>query len=367
MEFSTMLNLATHNFLLLITVISSFLACILIIKTKAKHAKFTNDSSEGPQKFHKGEVPRIGGLAIFIVFACYAIFVLKNNFYNLLILSSAPIFLGGFCEDVLKSVSSKFRLLLSVFSGFLFVYFSGLQLNSTGVFIIDSFLVNNQIWAVITIISIGALVNGINIIDGFNGLASGSTIIMALTLLFLARINGIDDLSLFLSIFVAVHLGFFILNFPKGLLFLGDGGSYFSGFILATSAIILVNKSAEIIPIVLLVIFAYPCFELLFSIVRKTIRAGHSPDKPDSVHLHMLVHRSFRHLARKLKMNKNATTSLIMLVFPISGFCFVQLVEISEINALIYLASFAVVYLALYRKVSLNGNILKLFKPANFN
>lgn len=339
---------------MLFALIVSLAICIIIVKTKTIHRKLTVDSFFGPQKFHFGDIPRVGGLAVLISLMGCVLFFINEEVYYFVLLSSLPIFIAGFFEDLFKNVSTKIRFYMSMLSGALFLTLSGIQFQNSGIFIIDNLFGNSYFWAFLTVVSIAALVNGINIIDGFHGLAGGSSMIMASGLLFIAINNDISELTLFLAIFIAAQFGFFIVNFPKGLIFMGDGGAYLSGFVLATSAIILTDQSINTAPSILLVIFSYPIVEVLFSIVRKSIRRGHSPDKPDSLHLHMLVHRSFRHLARKLGINKNAMTSVIMLFFPLSGLLFITFFKHDEIYIIIYFGLFLYAYFKLYRRVSLN-------------
>ena len=91
---------------------------------------------------------------------------------------------------------------------------------------------------------------------------------------------------------ISIFIGFLFVNFPFGLIFLGDSGAYFGGFLLSAIAIMLPSRNPEISSWVSFLICLYPITETLFSIYRKLRRKGHHPSKPDGVHLHMLIYRN---------------------------------------------------------------------------
>jgi UDP-N-acetylmuramyl pentapeptide phosphotransferase/UDP-N-acetylglucosamine-1-phosphate transferase len=81
-------------------------------------------------------------------------------------------------------------------------------------------------------------------------------------------------------------LGFFVWNFPAGLIFLGDGGAYLLGFYVAELGVLLVQRNPDCRRCVQLLMCIYPIFETRFSIYRKKYLRGISPGVPDGVHLH---------------------------------------------------------------------------------
>ena len=155
----------------------------------------------------------------------------------------------------------------------------------------------------LTIFCISGITNSVNIIDGFNGLASGSTVIMMFAFLFLGFVTK-DSVVFSLSIiFILSHIGFFIFNFPFAKIFLGDGGAYFSGFYLSIIAILLPERNPDISPWVSFLICSYPIFETVISMLRKQKRKGHHFSKPDKLHLHMLVYRDLSRKYAKKYLN----------------------------------------------------------------
>jgi UDP-N-acetylmuramyl pentapeptide phosphotransferase/UDP-N-acetylglucosamine-1-phosphate transferase len=165
--------------------------------------------------------------------------------------------------------------------------------------IIDLALQIQLVAILFSILSITGLANAYNIIDGFNGLASMIGIITLTGLAYVSlRVN--DPELMFLSlIMLATVAGFFIWNYPAGLIFLGDGGAYLIGFWIALISILLVNRHQEISPWFAFLINGYPIIETLFTIYRRKIHQNKNPGQPDGMHFHTLLYRrvfkSFKH------------------------------------------------------------------------
>src|SRR5450432_442468 len=123
----------------------------------------------------------------------------------------------------------------------------------------------------LTLLCVTGVANAINIIDGFNGLASMCVMMMMLGIAYVAFQTGDEFIASTALIAAGSVLGFFVWNFPAGLIFLGDGGAYFLGFFIAEVSILLVNRNASVSPIFPVLLCAYPIFETIFSIYRKRV------------------------------------------------------------------------------------------------
>jgi len=138
--------------------------------------------------------------------------------------------------------------------------------------------------------------NAVNILDGYNGLAA---VVVAISLLSLAYVGWQVGDSLIVSVALAgvgALLGFLLWNWPRGLIFLGDGGAYFIGYLVAVLSFLLVARHRGVVtPWYPFLLFIYPVFETLFSIWQRKVVRGASPGLPDGLHLHQLV---FRRLVR---------------------------------------------------------------------
>jgi UDP-N-acetylmuramyl pentapeptide phosphotransferase/UDP-N-acetylglucosamine-1-phosphate transferase len=131
----------------------------------------------------------------------------------------------------------------------------------------------------------------VNIIDGMNGLASMCCIIMLAGMAYVGQQAGDPVITLIALATIGAIAGFFIWNYPNGLIFLGDGGAYLLGFLLAEVAILLIHRNPEVSPLCPLLMVAYPVMETLFTMYRRRVVRGHAMALPDGIHLHSLVYR----------------------------------------------------------------------------
>ena len=279
-----------------------FLACVLacgvILLTKGWHGAFTFDTDAGPQKFHEKDTPRVGGTALFVGFwlATIAASPITRELLIQLGLCGSIAFLVGSSEDLLKKTHPGLRLAATAAAALSFCLVTKYSITRLALPVADQFLLNPFVSVAFTAFAIAGLMNAINIIDGFHGLASGSVVLMTGAFGVVAASVGDGQLLLVTVIVGAIMLGFLVFNFPFGYLFLGDGGAYVSGFWLACVAVLLPARNADVSPWLSLLIVIYPVTETVYSIFRKTLRRGRSPLEPDGLHLHMLVHRSYAKL-----------------------------------------------------------------------
>jgi len=281
---------------LLAAFFSSLIATLLIIRYQHLHSRFSADSDlSGPQKFHKNVVPRVGGIAIAIGLFIAIILRLKNSTnadieINLLI-CAIPTFAIGLAEDLTKKISVRIRLFFTAASSALFVYFLNAYITRLDIPYIDYALSIPLIGMIFSIFAMTGLANAYNIIDGFNGLSSMVGIITLLSLTYMGYILA-DPFIVYLAIvMVGAIIGFFIWNYPSGLIFLGDGGAYLIGFWIGALTIMLITRHPEISPWFALLVNGYPILETLFTIYRRKIHQGKSPGQPDGIHFHTLIYR----------------------------------------------------------------------------
>lgn len=281
---------------ILIAFFTSLITTIIIIRTQSLHGKMSGDQDfDGPQKFHTKAVPRIGGLAIGLGIFVASVFSYQSNPQDfekfLLLICATPVFAIGITEDLTKKISVRMRLMFTAFGALLACLFLNAKITNLDIPGIDSLLAITAISIPFTVFAITGLANAYNIIDGFNGLSSMVGIITLLALGYMG-IKFSDPTIFFLSFTMAsAILGFFLLNYPKGLIFLGDGGAYLIGFWIATLSVLLVNRHPEISPWFALMVNAYPIMETLFTIYRRKFHQGRSPGHPDGIHFHSLIFR----------------------------------------------------------------------------
>ena len=297
------------------------------------------------QAAHDGVVPRLGGFAMFLAFLLFLWALNSETFnqmfltdfdisnLNVLLLSAFPIFFVGLAEDLGYLMSPRKRLLAAIFSGALVIWFFDVWVKSIGIPIIDMFLSLWLIGVIFTLIAASGVVNAFNLIDGLNGLAGFTGVLVAISLSYIAFETNQSEVLRFLFVFSACILGFIFLNFPLGKIFLGDAGAYTLGHLLVWSAIILVNHSPEISPFSILLIFFWPVADTLLAIWRRWKKSKRA-DQPDRLHFHQLVMRFFeiRLLGRNRRHLANPLATIFLLPF----------IAIPQILGVIFWNNFAV-------------------------
>lgn len=282
--------------LVLIAFMTSWLVGWLIIRYEHLHAHFSHDPVDsGPQKAHSEPTPRIGGITILSgLLAAGAVMLMVDQIpaeraFGLLLLSSIPAFLGGLVEDITKKVGVLERLFLTILSGAVAAWLLGAILNRLDLPGVDQALTWLPLAVVLTAFAVGGLANAMNIIDGTNGLAIGFSIIVLTAMAYVANLVG--DTLVFPTALAVIGalLGLLVWNWPGGKIFIGDGGAYLLGFLLAELSVLLVVRNPGVSPWFPLLLMIYPIFETLYSVYRRKIQHQLSPGQPDNQHLHQLI------------------------------------------------------------------------------
>lgn len=263
----------------------SLLVHYLVIDVTHKKGIFL-DNFEKIQKAHTAPIPRIGGLGIFL--AC--MFIINDSQIGIhLMLASIPAFIAGFLEDYSGKVAPLQRLSIMLFSPLLCLILS----QSSYIQHIAGIDIPIIIGMSFTVLFSLAMVNGLNFIDGQNGLAAGTIIISQLTILMLGLLVKDYNIVYISGIIIVSTLAFLAFNFPLAKIFLGDGGAYFLGFITSILAIIIYNRHPNTFTIWLIpAIVIYPLWEVTFSTIRKIFFDKISPLQSDKYHLHQLIFRN---------------------------------------------------------------------------
>ncbi len=346
---------------LILSFIVSFLVNIIVIKLSKKINKLITDYVHlGPQTFHDKPTPRLGGISLFIAFFITNIytFIFKIGVeYVLLILtiSSMIIFLAGLYEDITNSLSPKIRMLLIFIGASLAYFLLGAKIVRLDIPYIDSFVSLPLVSFLFTTFAIVGLTNAINIIDGFNGLASGVSVMIFMAIAAVAFYTG-DKFILFASItMIGAILGFFIFNYPYGLIFLGDGGAYFIGFVIAVLSILLVKNHTQVSAWFAIVVSIYPIFETVFSMFRRRFYKKSKVDQADSFHLHQLIYKRvipqiFNNIKDE-KLARNSATSIFLWLLCSLGTIPAIIFWNNTIALIVSSIMFCAIYAWFYRRI----------------
>jgi len=285
--------------------IGSFGVCALVILTQRWHGRLSLDHDlQAVQKLHHNPVPRIGGLGLLVglLIAVAGGYLVNGQSYPttlIMLVCAVPVFLAGLIEDLTKSVSIRTRLYASFISASLAVWLLDAKLTDVDVPIVDDLLSMPAVSVAFTVFAVGGVTHSINIIDGLNGLAAGAVSIMLAGLAGLAWVHG-DLLVMRLCLWgIAAIVGFMLLNYPFGRIFLGDGGAYLAGFWLAECAVLLLVRNPESSTWAVLLSCCYPVWETVFSIYRRRVRDGVNTGQADLGHLHQLLYWRLRSNTRR--------------------------------------------------------------------
>lgn len=282
-------------------VIAFLVAGGLVRNGRRLASKYPDDM---PQRFHAGHVPRLGGVAVCLGVAIAGLRAVLSPMFGDLGASAltiwewcvwwvvlTPAVVGGWYEDVTHRLSPKWRLALTLLSGLLAAYLMKLTIPRVDWMWFDAAWQLTPMFGVgLAVVAVAGLPHALNIIDGYNGLASMVSLIVALTIAYVALKVGDWQLAGWLFALAGATGGFLVWNYPRGLLFAGDGGAYFWGVALAVASIRLVQNHDAVSPWFPMLLLIYPVWETIFSIYRKLAR-GVSPGVADALHFHQLIYR----------------------------------------------------------------------------
>ena len=205
----------------------------------------------------------------------------------LLLLAAMPVFVAGVLDDFTQDVRPLIRLAAAFVSAGLGGFLMNTWVTGIDVPVLDAAFAVPAFAVVFSMIMVAGLINAFNIIDGFNGLAGGVASLILLGITYVAFKAG-DPLVLAMSVTaIGAIAGFMLFNFPRGLIYLGDGGAYLLGFWIGELLILLVVRNPQVSPWFPLLLCCYPVCEMLFSIYRRIFFRRAHPHTPDLSLIHI--------------------------------------------------------------------------------
>lgn len=289
------------------------------------------------QHIHFHSAARVGGCGVFMS-VMLSLFFFSDELRQvsvLTLLATLPAAVLGWVEDVKANVSAIVRLLGAILSGILFYKLVGYSIKDCDILLCDYFVSIEPIAVFLTVLALAACANGFNMIDGLHGLASGSAMVMLVTFSFVSF--AVDDKELgFLSIGVfASILGFWILNFPLGKIFLGDGGAYFLGLLIGSIAVMITERNESVSPVFSLIVVVYPIYEVSRSTIRRLNIALSKPLQADRGHIHSVWFQLIQNKTDYNPVLQNAFAGGTALLLPILS-CTVGMFYYSNTAGLVY-------------------------------
>ena len=307
-----MLSEFNLNFFIIFSLIS-FFSTFFITKYSQKFfsGSLLDKDFLKPQAFHKKATGRVGGIAILFLFCLFILsyFFIFDIFLIDYFTISLLLFFLGFLDDVKIKISPNIRLVLMLTLLVFCINIFSIQITKSGLEFLNLWLENSIFQICFVLLCFLFIINGANLVDGFNGLLATHFLIINTIFLIINLSNQNENISFILSAQIVIVLSFLLFNFPKANIFLGDSGSYLLGSLIVLNTIKTYELNSEVSPFFFAGVLTYLFYEVFFSFIRKAVLKK-SPLKPDKKHLHMLLY-NWLYNAKKIK-NSNYLTSLLV-------------------------------------------------------
>ena len=270
------------------------------------------DVPKDERRVHKKPIPVGGGIAMVISVTLLMLYYLPiNKSLVMTLIASLVIALSGLYDDK-EGLSPKLKFLFQILAGVLLIL-GGMKIEFvTNPFDShDALLILNMLSIPVTIFWVCGITNTINLIDGLDGLASGVSMICAISMFFITYKMGRYEVSMVCALVAGACLGFLPFNFNPAKIFMGDTGALYLGFMLSYISISGFLKQAAILMIfVPVLILGVPVFDTAFAMVRRKL-SGKSMVEADKGHLH--------HRLLKMGLNQRQTVVILYSISAIFG------------------------------------------------
>lgn len=291
------------------------------------------DVPKDARRMHKKPIPRLGGLAIYIAFMIVCLAMNRPTMQNVTIfIGSAIIVVLGIFDDR-NALGPKFKFCIQLIAAAIPVVFGNLRIElitNPNVFSDNLYLEFGVLSIPITIIWIVAITNAVNLIDGLDGLAVGVSAIACMTMLAVSLLINEVGIAVILAALAGACVGFMPYNLNPASIFMGDTGSTFLGYMLATLSIQGMFKVYAIISFAVpFLILGLPIFDTAFAFLRR-ILSGRSPFSPDRGHVH--------HRLIDMGFNQKQTVAILYAISTVLGLLAVVLTTSGELRAIIVVA-----------------------------
>ncbi len=334
---------------------ASFIVSILIIASGRLHLRYSarGQGDFEVQKSHEDPTPRIGGLAILAgcAYGWYEIENFSAKYLGYILISGMPVLILGLLDDLYFSIKPIYRLMGASISSIFAIFLLDIWLTGVDILYFDQLFFLSPFAILFTIFATTGVAHAFNLIDGLNGLSLGISLSTSFFLTVVAWMAADALVVLLCLIFFLSTLGLFLLNFPWGKIFLGDGGAYFQGHCLSWIAILLLARNPDITAWAILLIFFWPVVETLFSIYRR-IYKNKSASVADREHFHQLVFdkmKTFKIFQNSSNLANSFSTLLILPLFIIPNLLALYVYKNIEYAAVAFFVLLSLYVFAYYK------------------
>ena len=283
------------------------------------------------RRVHDHPIPRMGGLAIFLGFiVSMLLFVDITQEVRGILLGSIIIVITGVIDDII-SLRAWTKFLIQILSAVIAVL-HGVVINvvsNPNVFSSQEAIVLGWLAIPLTVLWIVGITNSVNLIDGLDGLAVGVSTISCVTILVVALLVPEPNVALIVAALAGACIGFMPYNLNPAKIFMGDTGSTFLGYMLATVSIMGLFKFYAVISFAVpFLILGLPIFDTANAIIRR-VAAGRSPMSPDRGHVH--------HKLIDMGFNQKQAVAILYAISATLGLTAVVLTSSGEVKAIVLL------------------------------
>mgnify|MGYP001265538597 FL=1 len=340
------------SFLSIFALISFFIFLIVSkYSYKIRGGALLDKDFSKPQAFHEIPVTRSGGIAvIFSLSVSFYIYYLLYDevLYNYISISYS-VFILGFLDDLKINIKPLSRLIIMILLLFIFIYILPIKIFNIDIPFLTHLMSSHIFSSIFVLLCFLFVINGANLIDGFNGLLTINLIIVNIILAYINITNQNFEFSILIISQIIILLIFLLFNFPNSKIFLGDSGAYTMGALTGLNTIITNNLNPKISSFFFCTLLFYLFFEVFFSFFRKLYQKK-SPIYPDDKHLHMLSFYKISSIYGKNKGNylNSIFINLLYLIFIIPGLYLFNDPQLSRYWFFILLFVYLVIYSRLY-------------------
>lgn len=289
------------------------------------------DVPKDGRRMHDHPIPRMGGLAIFLGFlASMLLFVPLDTEKQGMLLGAVIIVVLGMLDDK-YALPAKPKFLVQIVAALIAVMAGNRieVLSNPNIFSPDPVWILGWLAYPVTVIWIVAITNAVNLIDGLDGLACGVSTISSATMLVIALLVSELDVAIMMAALAGACIGFLPYNFNPAKIFMGDTGSTFLGFIMATVSVEGMFKQYTIISFVVpFLMLGLPIFDVCFAVVRR-VSHGQSPMQPDRGHVH--------HRLIDMGFSQKQAVGVLYVISAILGLSAVVLTATNAVKAMVFL------------------------------
>jgi len=265
--------------------LSMFITIGLIPIMKGMAVKVDAMDVPGPRKVHTKPIPRIGGVAMAVGTLIPVLLWLPGNPLVQSITAGAGIIVVASAIDDIKPLGYKTKFIAQIFAAIVIIHFGGISIHNLGVLLPEGVPLPKVVSILLTLMVVVGVTNAINLSDGLDGLAGGITLLTFICIAYLVFRCEQIAIAIIAVAAAGAIFGFLRYNTHPAVIFMGDSGSQFLGFMAIVLPIALTQQNTPRSPYLPLIILGFPILDTL-TVMTERLTKGRSPFVADKNHFH---------------------------------------------------------------------------------